>query len=169
MSSQSSAFLGRLPRKWMPLSISMSSWRNPTTFPFFRANSVSDFGASLSASRTGCAPPGRPRYRREPRGSNPMLDHSGLSPLPPHKHRTNPDTIPIRSRACRKAPRRSASSRLPGASSRRSFHRTIRIRQGLIPGRQSSSTDSCFPPGRRIATELQSAMQTCRLGRLPLH
>ena len=106
--------------------------------------------------------PGRSSHRRESRGTSPLQAPSDRPPATSRNTRphTNPDTTPIRSRACHTAPRRSASSRPPGASCCPSSRHTTHIRPAPTH-RPRSNTASCSPPGRHIPTGPRWATGTC--------
>ena len=101
----------------------------------------------------------RPGARGAPLNASPS-DRPSVSSRS-NSHHTNPDTTPIRSRAYHRAPRHSASSRLPDASFRPSSHRTTHIRPTPTP-RPRSNSASCSPPGRHIPIGPRWATRTSR-------
>ena len=119
---------------------------------------------------TGNSPPGRASCRRGSRGTSPLQAPSGRPSAISHDncHHANPGTTPIRSRVCRTAPRRSASSCQQGAFYCPSSRRTTRVRPAPTP-RPQSSTSLCSQPGRHIPTAPPSAIGSFPTQRRPSH
>ena len=124
--------------------------RNPVAAPGGTAGRRTTGGDGVGATAPGNAVFAR---RGSPSDRPSVSSHSN----PRH---TSPDTTPIRSRACRRAPRRSASSRPPDASARPSSHHTTHNRASPDSSSPKQYFASCSPPGRHIPTGPRSATGT---------